>query len=91
MKLFSNEKKLISLRHTLEQKREELRITKDQIMALEEELDRSRIDSLVSETPMAERIWHDHQRHMEAYLRDKTALEAQIDELEKRYRELIIG
>ncbi len=88
MKLFSNEKKLLATQRTLEQKREEFRITNEQIVALEEELDRSRIDAMVSETPLAERIWHEHQRHMDAYLKDKHVLELQIDELERRCNDL---
>ncbi len=88
MKLFSNEKKLLTVEKQLEKKQAELRVALEQIMALQDELDRARIDALVSETPLAEQIWQEHQRNMEVYLKDKSDLELQIIELKKRYTEL---
>jgi len=69
--------------------REELAVLEEQLEVFLETADEARIRSLVSETPLADRDWHDAQRHAEAMVRSRDSATARVAELERAQDELL--
>ena len=72
--------------HTL---REELRVIDEQFVQLSDEADDTRLRSLMSETPLAEREFRDAQRHADARFRRRAEVVETIERLEARQDELL--
>jgi hypothetical protein len=72
--------------HTL---REELRVIDEQFVQLSDEADDTRLRSLMSETPLAEREFRDAQRHADAMFRRRAEVVETIERLEARQDELL--
>jgi len=60
------ERRLLEVHALLVRARQELAVVEEQLEVFLETADEARIRSLVSETPLADREWHDAQRHAEA-------------------------
>lgn len=83
------ERRLTDVHARLKRARQELAVVEEQLSALAETADDARIRSLVSETPLANREYHEAQRHVDAMAGSKAALLASIVELEKAQDELL--
>ena len=73
----------------LRRAREELDVADEQLRALSEVAEDSRIRALVSETPLADREHHEAQRHADAMARSRAAVAASIEQLERAQDELL--
>jgi transcriptional regulator with XRE-family HTH domain len=85
----SLERRLTQVGERLKQLRAELAITDEQLAALADEADDTRLRALVSETPVAEAEHRDAQRHHDALARHRTALQSSIEQLERNQDELL--
>jgi predicted nucleic acid-binding Zn-ribbon protein len=83
------ERKLSSSARRLRELRHELAVVDEQLAALAEAADDSRLRALVSETPLAGREHQDAQRHVEAMARHRRGLVVRIDALERAQDELL--
>lgn len=83
------ERRLIELGDRLKDLRADLRVADEQLAQLAEEAEESRLRSLVSETPLAEREYRDAQRHADAMERHRRELTVEIARLEQAQDELL--
>jgi hypothetical protein len=83
------EQRLAEVSDRLRSMREELRVADEQLAALADDADDTRLRALVSETPLADRDHREAQRHADAMARHRASLLASIEELEVRQDELL--
>jgi hypothetical protein len=83
------ERRLTEVADRLKQLREELVITDEQLNALAELADETRIRALVSETPIADQEHHEAQKHVDAMQRHRAEVASSIDQLERRQDDLL--
>jgi len=69
--------------------RQELAVAEEQLDVFLETAEETRIRSLVSETPLADRDWQDAQRHADAMTRARDTARARVAELERAQDELL--
>ncbi len=69
MKRDQVERRLLEVHARLVRARQELAVVEEQLDVFLETAEETRIRSLVSETPLADRDWQDAQRHAEAMMR----------------------
>src|SRR3954463_12821997 len=69
--------------------RADLRVADEQLGHLADEADDSRLRSLVSETPLADREHRDAQRHADAMARHRAEVVAEIERLEHAQDDLL--
>jgi hypothetical protein len=69
--------------------REELSVIDEQFVQLADEADDTRLRSLMSETPLADREFRDAQRHADAMSRRRAEVVEAIERLEVRQDELL--
>ena len=69
--------------------RQELAVVEEQLAVFLETAEEARIRSLVSETPVADRDWHDARRHAEAMTRGRDGASARVAELERAQDDLL--
>ena len=69
--------------------RQELAVVEEQLEVFLETADEARIRALVSETPLADRDWHDAQRHAAAMTRSRDTAGARVAELEREQDDLL--
>lgn len=83
------ERRLIEVGDTLKALRADLRVADEQLAHLAEEAEESRLRSLVSETPLAEREYRESKRHADAMERHRREVSAEIVRLEQAQDELL--
>ena len=83
------ERKLDDVVARLRSLREELTIAEEQLAALADTADETRLRALVSETPVAEREHGEAQRHADAMDRHRRDVLAEIADLERAQDELL--
>ncbi len=83
------ERRLIEVGDRLKSLRADLGVADEQLAHLAGEADDTRLRSLVSETPLAERDHRDAQRHADAMARHRAELLAEIVRLERAQDELL--
>lgn len=83
------ERRLNDVAGRLRSLREELSVIDEQFVQLAEEADDTRLRSLVSETPLADREFRDAQRHADAMSRRRADVVEAIARLEARQDELL--
>ncbi len=83
------ERRLLEVHARLVRAREELAVVEEQLEVFLESADEARIRALVAETPLADRDWHDAQRHAEAMLRSRDGATARVAELERAQNDLL--
>jgi chromosome segregation ATPase len=83
------ERRLIEVGDRLKALRKDLAVADEQLAALAAEADDSRLRSLVSETPIAEREHREAQRHADAMERHRREVSAEIARLEASQDELL--
>ncbi|MBW3668685.1 MAG: hypothetical protein KY443_05670 [Actinobacteria bacterium] len=83
------ERRLLEVNDRLRRAREELAVLDEQLAALNEAADDTRIRALVSETPLADREHREAQKHVDAMLRSRAAALSSIAELEQLQGELL--
>jgi hypothetical protein len=83
------ERRLTDVSARLKHAREELAVLDEQLAVLVEHADEARLRALVSETPLANKEYHEAQRHADAMARSRTAALASIGDLQKAQNELL--
>jgi hypothetical protein len=83
------ERRLTAVTERLRRARAELAVIDEQLAALAEAADETRVRALVSETPIADREHDEAQRHADAMARSRAALLASIGELQRNQDELL--
>jgi hypothetical protein len=83
------ERKLTQVSERLKELRTELSVTDEQLAALVDEADDTRLRALVSETPLAEAEHRDAQRHVDALAKHRATVQSAIDRLESTQDELL--
>lgn len=83
------ERKLTQVGERLKELRAELAITDEQLAALADEADDTRLRALVSETPLAEAEHRDAQRHVDALARHRLSVQSAIEQLERTQDDLL--
>jgi hypothetical protein len=83
------ERRLAQVGERLKQLRAELSITDEQLVALVDEADDTRLRALVSETPLAEAEHRDAQRHVDTLARHRASVQSAIEQLEHTQDELL--
>lgn len=83
------ERRLIEVGDRLKALRKDLAVADEQLSALAAEAEDTRLRSLVSETPIAEREHRDAQRHADAMERHRREVSAEIARLEVTQDELL--
>jgi hypothetical protein len=83
------ERRLTDIAGRLHALREELSVIDEQFVQLADEADDTRLRSLMSETPLADREFRDAQRHADAMSRRRADVVEAIDRLEVRQDELL--
>ena len=83
------ERRLTAVTERLKRARAELAVIDEQLAALADAADETRVRALVSETPLADRDHEEAQRHVDAMARSRTSLQASISELERAQNELL--
>ncbi len=91
MPLRSSSKKVDATLRKLSAKREELLIAQEELDHIRDITEDARIRALVSETPLSQREWQDHERHLEVAKRNLVSLEAQVEELAAKGARLQFG
>jgi hypothetical protein len=89
MKRDQVESRLLDVHARLVRARQELAVVEEQLDVFLETAEETRIRSLVSETPLADRDWQDAQRHAEAMVRARDTASARVSELEHLQDELL--
>jgi hypothetical protein len=89
MKRDQVERRLLEVHALLVRARQELAVTEEQLDVFLETAEETRIRSLVSETPLADRDWQDAQRHAKAMVRARDTASARVAELERSQDELL--
>ena len=82
MKREQVETRLLEVHARLVRARQELAVAEEQLDVFLETAEETRIRSLVSETPLADRDWQDARRHAEAMTRARDTARARVGELE---------
>jgi hypothetical protein len=83
------ERRLTAVTDRLKRARAELVIIDEQLAALADAADETRVRALVSETPLADREHDEAQRHADAMARSRAGVLAAISELERAQDELL--
>jgi chromosome segregation ATPase len=83
------ERKLSEITFRLRALRDEIAVAQEQLHALAEDADDSRLKALVSETPLAEHEHAEAQKHADAMQRHLGALVAELDGLERAQDDLL--
>jgi len=83
------EQRLTDVSGRLVHLRRELSIADEQLAHFADEADETRLRSLVSETPLADREHREAQRHADAMARHRERLSDEIDELERAQDDLL--
>jgi hypothetical protein len=83
------ERRLTEVARRLKRARAELAVIDEQLAALADTADDARLRALVSETPVANREYHEAQRHADAMERSRRAAVTSIAELETVQDELL--
>ncbi|MGA3216247.1 MAG: hypothetical protein ABSD97_11245 [Acidimicrobiales bacterium] len=89
MKRDQVERRLLEVHQLLVRARQELAVVEEQLDVFLETAEETRIRSLVSETPLADRDWQDAQRHAEAMMRARDTAAARVAELERAQDDLL--
>jgi len=89
MKREQVETRLLEVHARLVRARQELAVAEEQLDVFLETAEETRIRSLVSETPLADRDWQDARRHAEAMARARDTARARVTELEGAEDELL--
>jgi len=89
MKRDQVERRLLEVHALLVRARQELAVAEEQLDVFLETAEETRIRSLVSETPLADRDWQDAQRHAKAMVRARDTASARVAELESAQDELL--
>jgi hypothetical protein len=83
------ERRLTAVTDRLKRARVELAVIDEQLAALADAADETRVRALVSETPLADREHDEAQRHADAMARSRAGVLAAIGELERAQDELL--
>ena len=83
------ERRLTEVSERLKALRSDLRVADEQLAQLADEAGDTRLRSLVSETPLAEREHRDAQRHADAMARHRKEVQAEIERLEVAQDDLL--
>jgi hypothetical protein len=83
------ERRLTAVTDRLKRARAELAVIDEQLAALADAADETRVRALVSETPLADREHDEAQRHADAMARSRAGVVAAIGELERAQDELL--
>ncbi|HYA44577.1 MAG TPA: hypothetical protein VED59_03155 [Acidimicrobiales bacterium] len=83
------ERKLLEVSKRLRRARDELAVADEQLGALNEVADEARIKSLVAETPLAAREYHEARGHADAMSAARQSLAATVRRLEAELDELL--
>ena len=83
------ERRLTAVNDRLKRARAELSVIDEQLAALADAADETRVRALVSETPLADREHDEAQRHADAMARSRAGVIAAIAELERAQDELL--
>jgi hypothetical protein len=83
------ERRLREASSRLKRAREELAVIDEQLAFLADAADDARLRALVSETPLANREYHDAQRHADAMERSRRVVVASIAELQESQDQLL--
>jgi chromosome segregation ATPase len=83
------ERRLTEISARLKALRDELRVADEQLAALADDADETRLRALVAETPLADREHREAQRHADAMARHRAEVAATIAQLERRQDELL--
>jgi len=83
------ERRLSEVSTRLKALRDELAVSDEQLAHLADTAEDARLRALVSETPIAEREFHEAQRHADAMARHRAELIAAIERLEATQDELL--
>ncbi|MEY2566573.1 MAG: hypothetical protein QOE35_1102 [Actinomycetota bacterium] len=83
------ERRLTAVTDRLRRARAELAVIDEQLAALADAADETRVRALVSETPLADREHDEAQRHADAMARSRAAVLATITELQRNQDELL--
>lgn len=83
------ERRLSELSDRLRQVRSDLGIAEEQLAHFAEEADDARLRALVAETPLAEQIHREAERHAAAMRRHREELAAEIRQLERAQDDLL--
>jgi len=89
MKRDQVERRLLDVHGRLVRARQELAVAEEQLDVFLETAEETRIRSLVSETPLADRDWQDAQRHADAMIRARDSASERVAELERAQDELL--
>jgi hypothetical protein len=89
MKRDQVESRLLEVHARLVRARQELAVAEEQLDVFLETAEETRIRSLVSETPLADRDWQDAKRHADAMTRARDNASARVVELERAQDELL--
>ena len=83
------ERRLKDVHERLKRARHELTVVDQQLAALNEDVDDTRVRAVVDESPMSKREHRDAQRHVDAMVRSREKVLASIAELERSQDELL--
>ena len=83
------ERRLTAVTDRLKRARAELAVIDEQLAALAEAADETRVRALVSETPLADREHDEAQRHADAMARSRVSVLTTISELQQAQDELL--
>ena len=83
------ERKLSEAAERLRQLRAELVVVDEQLAFLDDAADEARLRALVSETPLADKEYHEAQKHVDAMARARAELVEAIRRLERTQDELL--
>ena len=83
------ERRLTAVTDRLKRARAELAVIDEQLAALAEAADETRVRALVSETPLADREHDEAQRHADAMARSRVSVLSTISELQQAQDELL--
>ena len=83
------ERRLTAVTDRLKRARAELAVIDEQLAALAEAADETRVRALVSETPLADREHDEAQRHADAMARSRIGVLTTISELQRAQDELL--
>ncbi len=83
------ERRLIEVGGRLKSLRHDLAVAQEQLLHFSDDADESRLRSLVSETPVADREHRHARRHAEAMMRHRDEVQREIDKLEELQDELL--
>ena len=83
------ERRLTDVSARLKRAREELAVLDEQLAVFADHADDARIRALVSETPLANKEYHEAQRHADAMQRSRRVAAASITDLQQAQDELL--